>query len=145
MTFINNRPVDGSTNPQTNPQANPQNILLDPEHVLSVFTTNDVSAMYEAIMEDEDHGFPAGQPSNFGELPQVVRLSLVEAAQRVFQDVNGQHDALMDAVRKVLSERFCFHCGGTLDYNWPCGWCEGILCSQCMKNRLTFGHPCPHD
>ena len=26
----------------------------------------------------------------------------------------------------------CAHCVGNLDYNWPCGWCRGILCSQCM-------------
>ena len=39
----------------------------------------------------------------------------------------------------------CAHCGAILDYNWPCGWCREILCSQCMKNRLTFGRPCPWD
>ena len=137
MSFLNKRPVDGPTNPQ--------DILLDPEYVLSVFTTSDVSSMYEAIMEGGAYELPAGQPSNFGELPQVVRLSLVEAAQRVFQDVNRQHDALMDAVREALSERFCFHCGGSLDAEWVCGWCAGNLCSQCMKNRFTFGHPCPQD
>ena len=134
---INKNPVDGPTNPQ--------DIFLDPEYVLSVFKTSDVSGMYEAIMKGGAYGLPANQPANFGELPQVVRLSLIETAQRVFQDAGRQHDALMDALTDALSERFCFHCGDSVYGEWVCGWCAGNLCSQCMKNRLTFGHPCPVD
>ena len=71
MSFLNKRPTDGPTNRQ--------DMLLDPEYVLSVFTTSDVSSMYETIQADEDYALP-DQPSNFGELPQATRLSLVEAA-----------------------------------------------------------------
>ena len=118
--------------------------LLDPAYVLLVFTTSDVMSAYEVILEDEDDAFP-GLPSNFDELPEAVRLSLVEAAQRVFEDVSRQNEALMDAIRDTLGKRSCSHCGGNLDANWSCGWCSGILCSECMKNRLTFGQPCPRD
>ena len=108
MSFLNKRSTDGPTNRQ--------DMLLDPEYVLSVFTTSDVITTYETIQADEDYALP-DQPSNFSDLPEVVRLSLVEAAQRVFEDVSQQNDALMDAIRKTLCERPCAHCGGSLDYN----------------------------
>ena len=136
MTFINKRPTDGPTNPQ--------DILLDPEYVLCVFTTSDVISTYEAIQADEDYALP-GHPSNFEELPEAMRLSLVEAAERVFEDVSRQNDTLMDAIRDALSEQFCSHCGGNRDGEWVCAWCASNICSQCMKNRLTFGNPCPRN
>ena len=95
MTFINKRPTDGPTNHQ--------DMLLDPEYVLSVFTTSDVSSTYEAIQTDEDYACP-GLPSNFEELPQAMRLRLVEAAQRVFENVSRQNDDLMEAIREAMSE-----------------------------------------
>ena len=57
MSFLNKPPTDGPTNRQ--------DMLLDPEYVLSVFTTSDVSGMYETIMEDEDSGSPGGSATQF--------------------------------------------------------------------------------
>ena len=74
MTFINKRPTDGPTNHQ--------DILLNPQYVLTVFTTSDVMTTYEAIQADEDYAFP-GHPSNFEELPEAMRVRLIEAAERV--------------------------------------------------------------
>ena len=117
---INKRPVDGPTNPQ--------DILLDPEYVLCVFTTSDVISTYEAIQADEDYALP-GLPSNFEELPEAIRLSLVEAAERVFEDVSRQNDDLMDAIKDALSDRFCSHCGGSHDGESVCPWCASNICS----------------
>ena len=95
MTFINKRPTDGPTNHQ--------DMLLDPQYVLSVFTTSDVMTTYDAIQMDEDYACP-GLPSNFEELPEAMRVRLVEAAERVFEDVSRQNDDLMDVIRDALYE-----------------------------------------
>ena len=95
MTFINKRPTDGPTNYQDR--------LLDPQYVLTVFTTSDVMTTYEAIQMDEDYACP-DLPSNFEELPEAMRVRLVEAAERVFEDVSQQNEALMDVIRETMSE-----------------------------------------
>ena len=95
MTFINKRPTDAPTNPL--------DYLLDPQYVICVFTTSDVMTTYDAIQMDEDHGYP-DLPSNFEELPEEMRLSLIEAGERVFEDVSRQNEALMDAIRQAICE-----------------------------------------
>ena len=95
MTFINKRPTDGPTNHP--------DMLLDPQYVLTVFTTSDVMTTYDAIQMDEDHGYP-NLPANFEELPEAMRLSLIEAGERVFEDASRQNEDLMEVMRKVMSE-----------------------------------------
>ena len=95
MTFIKKRPTDGPTNHQ--------DVLLNPQYVLSVFTTSDVMTTYEAIQMDEDYADP-NLPSNFEELPEAMRVRLIEAAERVFEDVSRQNEALMDVIRETISE-----------------------------------------
>ena len=95
MTLINKRPTDGPTNHQ--------DVLLNPQYVLTVFTTSDVMTTYDAIQEDEDYADP-NLPSNFEELPEAMRVRLIEAAERVFEDVSRQNEALMDVIRETMSE-----------------------------------------
>ena len=95
MTFIKNRPTDGPTNHQ--------DVLLNPQYVLTVFTTSDVMTTYDAIQADEDYADP-NLPSNFEELPEATRVRLIEAAERVFEDVSRQNEALMDVIRETMSE-----------------------------------------
>ena len=95
MTFINKRPTDGPTNHQ--------DVLLNPQYVLTVFTTSDVMTTYDAIQADEGYADP-NLPSNFEELPEAMRVRLIEAAERVFEDVSRQNEALMDIIRETMSE-----------------------------------------
>ena len=95
MTLINKRPTDGPTNHQ--------DVLLNPQYVLTVFTTSDVMTTYEAIQMDEDYADP-NLPSNFEELPEATRVRLIEAAERAFEDVSQQNEALMDVIRETMSE-----------------------------------------
>ena len=95
MTFINKRPTDGPTNYP--------DMLLDPQYVLSVFTTSDVMTTYDAMQMDEDDGYP-DLPANFEELPEEMRVSLIEAAERVFEDASRQNETLMEVISKTISE-----------------------------------------
>ena len=95
MTLINKRPTDGPTNHQ--------DVLLNPQYVLTVFTTSDVMTTYDAIQADEDYADP-NLPSNFEELPEAMRVRLIEAAERVFEDVSRQNDDLMDIIRETMSK-----------------------------------------
>ena len=95
MTLINKRPTDGPTNHQ--------DVLLNPQYVLTVFTTSDVMTTYEAIQADEDYADP-NLPSNFEELPEEMRVRLIEAAESVLEDASRQNEDLMEVMRKIMSE-----------------------------------------
>ena len=90
MSFLNKRPIDGPTNRQ--------DMLLDPEYVLSVFTTSDVISTYETIQADEDYALP-GQPSKRQSVLPVHLLGLAPllgCIGAVAGDVKFQDDRVMD-------------------------------------------------
>ena len=95
MTFINKRPTDGPTNHP--------DMLLDPQYVLTVFTTSDVMTTYDAIQMDEEDEY-SNLPYNFEELPEEMRVRLIEAAESVLEDASRQNEDLMEVMRKVMSE-----------------------------------------
>ena len=95
MTFINKRPTDGPTNYP--------DMLLDPQYVLTVFTTSDVMTTYDAIQIDEEDEY-SDLPYNFEELPEEMRVRLIEAAESVLEDASRQNEDLMEVMRKVMSE-----------------------------------------
>ena len=95
MTFINKRPTDGPTNHP--------DMLLDPQYVLTVFTTSDVMTTYDAIQMDEENEY-SNLPYNFEELPEEMRVRLIEAAESVLEDASRQNEDLMEVIRKVMSE-----------------------------------------
>ena len=95
MTFINKRPTDGPTNYP--------DMLLDPQYVLTVFTTSDVMTTYDAIQMDEEDEY-SDLPSNFEELPEEMRVRLIEAAESVLEDASRQNEDLMEVMRKIMSE-----------------------------------------
>ena len=95
MTFINKRPTDGPTNHP--------DMLLDPQYVLTVFTTSDMMTTYDAIQMDEEDEY-SNLPYNFEELPEEMRVRLIEAAESVLEDASRQNEDLMEVMRKVMSE-----------------------------------------
>lgn len=104
MSFVNKSPKVASSDPQE--------MMLDPDYILSVFTVADVIMQYEMMTEAEDEA-TTGFPPDFDDLPRELQLGLVEAAQRVFNDCGQENDAIADAVTDSLKEASRDYCNIT--------------------------------
>ena len=80
-----------------------EDAILDPDHILSVYSTLDVMEQYDALVESGDEEF-ADLPASFSDLPRETKVTLVHAAQAVFHDSSHEMETITESIREALVE-----------------------------------------
>lgn len=82
-----------------------EEILLDPDHVLCVFTTLDVMDQYSVLIESGQDELNTDElPENFTDLPRELQLTMIREAAKVFEDSSHELDSITENLRDNLTE-----------------------------------------